>query len=66
MEIGDCNDEDYFINFFDLMAFQNAWGSSKGGATYNHLCDLQGDGFVNFFDLMTFQANWGKSGPIGV
>jgi len=55
------------VDFNDLMVFATAYGSEKGDANWNPLCDICGylgdpnpDDKVNFDDLMVFATNYGK------
>jgi len=60
-------DPDGKVDFNDLMVFATAYGSERGDANWNPLCDICGylgdpnpDSRVNFDDLMVFATNFGK------
>ncbi len=56
--LGDVN-QDGKVDFFDVLIFAAAYGSSPGSSRWNPYCDINGNGTVDFLDLLVLAANYG-------
>ncbi len=59
--------QDGIVNFKDLVAMGEAWGTKPGEPSWNARCDIwpdSGDGFVDIFDLTSLAENWLRGGKI--
>ncbi|MDP4183405.1 MAG: stalk domain-containing protein, partial [Bacillota bacterium] len=51
--------KDGAVNLIDVMMIAKAFGSNKGEAEYNDICDLTGDGVINIADVMKLSKKFG-------
>jgi hypothetical protein len=58
--LGDTND-DLLVNFADLNAVLDAYGSTPGSPNWNPGADFNNDNIVSFADLNTVNAQFGQS-----
>ena len=57
---GDYN-KDCVIDFMDLLAFAQAYGSALGDPNYHESMDFDDDGLINFLDFIEFAHVWGQT-----
>jgi hypothetical protein len=57
--IGDIN-LDGSVDSADVLLLANAFGSVKGGGSWDLRCDLNGDGKVDISDLLALARNYGR------
>ena len=54
-------DEDGTVSVSDFLLFANAFGASRGDASFNELFDLVPDGIINVADFLAFVDQFGKT-----
>lgn len=54
-------DEDGTVGISDFLLFTNAFGASRGEASFNELFDLVPDGIINVADFLVFVDQFGKT-----